>query len=172
MLKGSSVPSQQACFHLFWSEITPREVSGSYCNCSVSGLFQWNKGRDFTIFFVAFPLLKHFRTTPWARTTHIKLATWSKPWLLVLVLVQPLIQLFFPWVRFIGNDLITHIWHVPYIDTIKTRLQSQQGFLASGGFRGVYSGLLTAVIGSAPGGNLDDNAACQINSTIDHISFI
>lgn len=39
------------------------------------------------------------------------------------------------------------------IDTIKTRLQSQHGFIASGGFRGIYSGLLTAVIGSAPGGN-------------------
>lgn len=37
-------------------------------------------------------------------------------------------------------------------DTIKTRLQSQHGFIASGGFRGIYSGLLTAVIGSAPGG--------------------
>jgi hypothetical protein len=39
-----------------------------------------------------------------------------------------------------------------HADTIKTRLQSQQGFLASGGFRGIYSGLLSAVIGSAPGG--------------------
>lgn len=38
------------------------------------------------------------------------------------------------------------------IDTIKTRLQSQAGFMASGGFRGVYSGLLSAVIGSAPNG--------------------
>ncbi|CEP19055.1 hypothetical protein [Parasitella parasitica] len=40
------------------------------------------------------------------------------------------------------------------LDTIKTRLQSQQGFLASGGFRGVYSGLLSAIIGSAPGASL------------------
>ncbi|KAI8969056.1 mitochondrial carrier domain-containing protein [Mycotypha africana] len=40
------------------------------------------------------------------------------------------------------------------LDTIKTRLQSQHGFLASGGFRGIYSGLLTAVIGSAPGASL------------------
>ncbi|KAI8994945.1 mitochondrial carrier domain-containing protein [Pilobolus umbonatus] len=37
------------------------------------------------------------------------------------------------------------------LDTIKTRLQSQHGFIASGGFKGVYSGLLSAVIGSAPG---------------------
>lgn len=38
------------------------------------------------------------------------------------------------------------------IDTIKTRLQSQAGFMASGGMRGVYSGLLAAVVGSAPSG--------------------
>ncbi|KAL1919757.1 uncharacterized protein VTP21DRAFT_1688 [Calcarisporiella thermophila] len=36
------------------------------------------------------------------------------------------------------------------LDTIKTRLQSQAGFAAAGGFRGIYSGLLSAVIGSAP----------------------
>ncbi|GAA5902126.1 hypothetical protein JCM5296_006610 [Sporobolomyces johnsonii] len=37
------------------------------------------------------------------------------------------------------------------IDTLKTRAQSQQGFLAAGGFRGVYRGLGSAVVGSAPG---------------------
>ncbi|KAF8936665.1 hypothetical protein BGZ58_003885, partial [Dissophora ornata] len=37
------------------------------------------------------------------------------------------------------------------LDTLKTRLQSKAGFAASGGFRGVYSGLTSAVIGSAPG---------------------
>ncbi|KAJ2002141.1 S-adenosylmethionine transporter [Coemansia thaxteri] len=37
------------------------------------------------------------------------------------------------------------------LDTIKTRLQAKAGFLASGGFRGVYAGLSSAVIGSAPG---------------------
>lgn len=36
------------------------------------------------------------------------------------------------------------------LDTIKTRLQSQQGFLKSGGFRGVYRGLGPQVVGSAP----------------------
>ncbi|KAI9136103.1 mitochondrial carrier domain-containing protein [Paraphysoderma sedebokerense] len=36
-------------------------------------------------------------------------------------------------------------------DTIKTRLQSQSGFRASGGFGGIFKGLLPAVIGSAPG---------------------
>ena len=38
------------------------------------------------------------------------------------------------------------------LDTVKTRLQSQQGFWAAGGFRGIYSGLLSAFLGSAPTG--------------------
>lgn len=37
------------------------------------------------------------------------------------------------------------------LDTLKTRAQSQAGFLASGGFSGVYRGLSSAVVGSAPG---------------------
>jgi len=37
------------------------------------------------------------------------------------------------------------------LDTIKTRMQSPQGFLKSGGFRGVYTGLSAAAVGSAPG---------------------
>lgn len=36
------------------------------------------------------------------------------------------------------------------IDTIKTRLQSERGFIASGGFRGVYKGLGPTAAGSAP----------------------
>ncbi|XP_065910060.1 mitochondrial S-adenosylmethionine carrier protein-like [Dysidea avara] len=36
------------------------------------------------------------------------------------------------------------------IDTLKTRLQSSAGFWKSGGFRGVYSGILPAAAGSAP----------------------
>ncbi|RUP27346.1 hypothetical protein BC936DRAFT_138741, partial [Jimgerdemannia flammicorona] len=40
------------------------------------------------------------------------------------------------------------------LDTLKTRLQSQAGLVASGGFRGIYSGLLSAVIGSAPNASL------------------
>ncbi|XP_035894379.1 S-adenosylmethionine mitochondrial carrier protein homolog [Anopheles stephensi] len=36
------------------------------------------------------------------------------------------------------------------IDTIKTRLQSERGFVASGGFRGVYKGIGPAAAGSAP----------------------
>lgn len=40
------------------------------------------------------------------------------------------------------------------LDTIKTRLQSSQGFAKAGGFRGIYSGLGTAVLGSAPAGEM------------------
>ncbi|RHY91685.1 hypothetical protein DYB35_006627, partial [Aphanomyces astaci] len=40
------------------------------------------------------------------------------------------------------------------LDTIKTRLQSSQGFLKAGGFKGVYKGLSAAAAGSAPGGTL------------------
>jgi solute carrier family 25 (mitochondrial S-adenosylmethionine transporter), member 26 len=37
------------------------------------------------------------------------------------------------------------------LDTLKTRLQSSAGFLATGGFRGVYRGVGSALVGSAPG---------------------
>eukprot|EP00127_Corallochytrium_limacisporum_P006584 Clim_evm13s231 gene=Clim_evmTU13s231 len=37
------------------------------------------------------------------------------------------------------------------LDTIKTRLQSERGFYKSGGFKGIYSGLLSAAVGSVPG---------------------
>ncbi|TBU29976.1 S-adenosylmethionine transporter [Dichomitus squalens] len=37
------------------------------------------------------------------------------------------------------------------IDTVKTRLQSSQGFIRAGGFRGVYKGVGSVVVGSAPG---------------------
>ncbi|QSZ35909.1 hypothetical protein DSL72_007031 [Monilinia vaccinii-corymbosi] len=40
------------------------------------------------------------------------------------------------------------------LDTLKTRLQSSVGFLASGGFTGVYRGVGSAIIGSAPGAAL------------------
>lgn len=39
------------------------------------------------------------------------------------------------------------------LDTIKTRLQSQQGFLRAGGFSGIYKGIGPQVISSAPQGN-------------------
>lgn len=44
-----------------------------------------------------------------------------------------------------GVDLILF----PF-DTLKTRLQSQKGFFKSGGFKGIYSGLSSTMIGSAP----------------------
>jgi solute carrier family 25 S-adenosylmethionine transporter 26 len=40
------------------------------------------------------------------------------------------------------------------LDTIKTRMQSSSGFMASGGFRGLSAGLKSAAIGSAPGAAL------------------
>uniref|UniRef100_A0A7S0UF31 Mitochondrial carrier protein n=1 Tax=Pseudo-nitzschia delicatissima TaxID=44447 RepID=A0A7S0UF31_9STRA len=40
------------------------------------------------------------------------------------------------------------------IDTLKTRMQSPQGFVKAGGFRGVYNGLGAAAVGSAPGAAL------------------
>jgi solute carrier family 25 S-adenosylmethionine transporter 26 len=40
------------------------------------------------------------------------------------------------------------------LDTLKTRLQSSTGFLSSGGFRGIYAGVGSAIVGSAPGAAL------------------
>ncbi|KAI6139310.1 mitochondrial carrier domain-containing protein [Pisolithus tinctorius] len=37
------------------------------------------------------------------------------------------------------------------IDTVKTRLQSAQGFVKAGGFAGIYKGVGSVVVGSAPG---------------------
>ncbi|KAI1471997.1 mitochondrial carrier [Daldinia caldariorum] len=37
------------------------------------------------------------------------------------------------------------------LDTLKTRLQSREGFFPSGGFRGIYRGVGSALVGSAPG---------------------
>lgn len=36
------------------------------------------------------------------------------------------------------------------LDTLKTRLQSVEGFVKAGGFRGIYSGIASAASGSAP----------------------
>lgn len=38
------------------------------------------------------------------------------------------------------------------VDTVKTRLQSAQGFVRAGGFKGIYKGIGSVVVGSAPGG--------------------
>ncbi|KAI8936225.1 hypothetical protein NX059_006651 [Plenodomus lindquistii] len=40
------------------------------------------------------------------------------------------------------------------LDTLKTRLQSSSGFAASGGFAGIYRGVGSAIVGSAPGAAL------------------
>ena len=40
------------------------------------------------------------------------------------------------------------------LDTIKTRLQSSKGFLKSGGLGGIYRGVLSAALGSFPGGKM------------------
>lgn len=40
------------------------------------------------------------------------------------------------------------------LDTLKTRLQSSSGFFASGGFSGIYRGIGSAIVGSAPGAAL------------------
>lgn len=37
------------------------------------------------------------------------------------------------------------------LDTLKTRLQSSEGFLKAGGFKGVYKGMQSVALGSAPG---------------------
>lgn len=38
------------------------------------------------------------------------------------------------------------------LDTVKTRLQSQQGFWKAGGFRRIYAGVGPTIVGSAPTG--------------------
>ncbi|CAH1783935.1 unnamed protein product [Owenia fusiformis] len=58
----------------------------------------------------------------------------------------------FYWASFLaggGAGLAVDISLFP-LDTIKTRLQSAQGFYNAGGFRGIYSGLPSAAIGSVP----------------------
>lgn len=48
------------------------------------------------------------------------------------------------------------------LDTIKTRIQSSQGFLKSGGFHGIYSGLGSAAAGSSPSGRFHRKAAYHV----------
>jgi hypothetical protein len=38
------------------------------------------------------------------------------------------------------------------LDTVKIRLQSKEGFLKNGGFRGVWKGVGSVIVGSGPGG--------------------
>nr|XP_039267881.1 S-adenosylmethionine mitochondrial carrier protein-like [Styela clava]XP_039267882.1 S-adenosylmethionine mitochondrial carrier protein-like [Styela clava] len=55
------------------------------------------------------------------------------------------------------------------LDTIKTRLQSRQGFRKSGGFSGIYKGIGPVVLGSAPGAAMffvayDTSKRCLMSS--------
>lgn len=50
------------------------------------------------------------------------------------------------------------------IDTVKTRLQSSQGFIRAGGFKGVYKGVGSVVVGSAPGGTFRVAWTCRAHA--------
>ena len=52
------------------------------------------------------------------------------------------------------------------LDTLKTRLQSKQRFIKAGGFRGIYSGIGSVAIGSAPGGMLQSH--CDVSDFLQH----
>lgn len=45
------------------------------------------------------------------------------------------------------------------LDTVKTRLQSPQGFRKAGGFRGIYAGVPSTAIGSFPNGKFSLDCA-------------
>jgi solute carrier family 25 S-adenosylmethionine transporter 26 len=62
----------------------------------------------------------------------------------------PLTNLY--WTSFIAGGIAGFVVDVALfpIDTIKTRLQSENGFFKSGGFRGIYKGLSIAASGSVP----------------------
>lgn len=56
------------------------------------------------------------------------------------------------------------------LDTLKTRLQSATGFHASGGFTGIYRGVGSALIGSAPGAALFFITYDSIKRSLSHPS--
>lgn len=56
------------------------------------------------------------------------------------------------------------------LDTLKTRMQSPQGFWKAGGFKNVYRGLGTAALGAAPGAALFFMAYETCKTRIQHIS--
>lgn len=62
------------------------------------------------------------------------------------------------------------------IDTLKTRLQSHAGFWASGGFSGVYKGIASVIVGSAPGGESFQHhlaqAAARADPDIDSVGLL
>ncbi|KAJ1627785.1 solute carrier family 25, member 26, isoform CRA_c [Pavlovales sp. CCMP2436] len=56
------------------------------------------------------------------------------------------------------------------LDTLKTRLQSAEGFWKSGGFRGVYRGISAAAAGSAPGAALFFGTYTLANAELQQMS--
>ncbi|KAH7397106.1 mitochondrial carrier domain-containing protein [Pyrenochaeta sp. MPI-SDFR-AT-0127] len=54
------------------------------------------------------------------------------------------------------------------LDTLKTRLQSSAGFAASGGFNGIYRGVGSAIVGSAPGAALFFITYDSMKRTLSH----
>jgi solute carrier family 25 S-adenosylmethionine transporter 26 len=57
------------------------------------------------------------------------------------------------------------------IDTIKTRLQSQQGFVKAGGFKGIYKGVGSVGVGSAPGGAIIPSSSAMCRALLTHRLF-
>jgi solute carrier family 25 S-adenosylmethionine transporter 26 len=56
------------------------------------------------------------------------------------------------------------------IDTLKTRMQSAEGFWKSGGFKGVYRGISAAAAGSAPGAALFFGTYTLANAELHQLS--
>uniref|UniRef100_A0A8R1HPE4 S-adenosylmethionine mitochondrial carrier protein n=1 Tax=Caenorhabditis japonica TaxID=281687 RepID=A0A8R1HPE4_CAEJA len=52
------------------------------------------------------------------------------------------------------------------LDTIKSRMQSKQGFIAAGGFKDIYRGMSSVLVGSAPGAAIFFLTYKYINSQI------
>lgn len=56
------------------------------------------------------------------------------------------------------------------LDTVKTRLQSPQGFRKAGGFRGIYAGVPSTAIGSFPNGKFSLHyTLSSLSSNLCHI---
>ena len=56
------------------------------------------------------------------------------------------------------------------IDTVKTRLQSAQGFAKAGGFRGIYKGVGSVIVGSAPSGAFEFSSSLRRRGFTDRLS--
>lgn len=59
------------------------------------------------------------------------------------------------------------------LDTVKTRLQSPQGFRKAGGFRGIYAGVPSTAIGSFPNGKFSlDYALLSLSGNLRSIGHL